>query len=218
MVREGFGLAALWAQIEALDNQVPAPVQMQMLLEISGLVEHVAAWLLRANRLDIGREFARFAPPVRRLAEIVAELLPPSERVLLDQRAANYAAAGVPQPLAARVAGVIFLTTAFEVGELAERSARPVDLAARTFYGVGARFALDTLREAARHLPAETSWQKAAVETLIDDFYVLQADLAARVLAGADGAANPLAAWLESHAGQLAPAEAIAAELRAPTA
>jgi glutamate dehydrogenase len=77
---------------------------------------------------------------------------------------------------------------------------------------------LDELREAARRLPAETSWQKAAVETLIDDFYVLQSDLAARVLAGADGATDPLAAWLESHAEGLAPADALAAELRAAPA
>ena len=218
IVREVFGLPALWAQIEALDNQVAAPVQNQMLLEISGLVEHVAGWLLRANRLDLGPEIARFAPPVQQLAEIVPELLPPSERALFDQRAANYAAAGVPQPLTARIAGVIFLTTAFEIGELAERSTRPVDHAARTFYGVGARFALDELRAAARRLPAETPWQKAAVETLIDDFYVLQADLATRVLAGADGAADPLGTWLETRAGQLAPAEAIAGELRAAAA
>jgi len=218
IVREVFGLPALWEQIEALDNRVPAPVQTQMLLEIAGLIEHVAAWLLRANRLDLGHEIARFTPPVRRLAEIVPELLPPSERALFDQRAAHFAAAGVTQPLAGRVAGVIFLTTAFEIGALAERSARPIDQAARTFYEVGARFALDELRDAARHLPAETSWGKAAVETLIDDFYVLQADLAVRVLAGANGAADPLAAWLESHADGLAPADAIAAELRAATA
>jgi len=218
IVREVFALPALWAQIEALDNQVPTAVQSEMLLEISGLVEHVAAWLLRANRLDLGREIARFAPAVRRLAEIVPELLPPRERALLDQRAQQFAAAGVPQPLAARISGAIFLATSFEIGELAERSARPIDDAARTFYGVGARFALDEMREAARRLRAETTWQKAAVETLIDDFYVLQADLATRVLASSDGAADPIAAWLETHARELAPADAIAAELRAATA
>ncbi len=218
IVREVFGLPALWAQIEGLDNQVPASVQTEMLLEISGLVEHGASWLLRANRLDLGRDIARFAPATQRLAEIVPELLPPSERALLDQRAAHFAAAGVPQPLAARIAGAIFLTTAFEIGELAERSARPVDRAARIFYGVGARFAVDEMRAAARRLPAETPWQKAAVETLIDDFYVLQADLAARVLqSGADGA-DPLAAWAQAHADRLAPADAIASELRTASA
>jgi glutamate dehydrogenase len=218
IVREVFALPALWAQIEALDNRVATAVQSEMLLEISGLLEHVAAWLLRANRLDLGREIARFAPAVRRLAEIVPELLPPRERALLDQRATQFAAAGVPQPLAARISGAIFLATSFEIGELAERSARPIDGAARTFYGVGARFALDEMRDAARRLPAETPWQKAAVETLIDDFYVLQADFALKVLATSNGAADPFAAWLETHAAELPPADAIAAELRAATA
>jgi glutamate dehydrogenase len=218
IVREVFALPALWAQIEALDNHVTTAVQSEMLLEISGLVEHVAAWLLRANRLDLGREIARFAPAVRRLTEIVPELLPPRERALIDQRALKFAAAGVPQPLAARISGAIFLASSFEIGELAERSARPIDDAARIFYGAGARFALDEMRDAARRLPAETPWQKAAVETLIDDFYVLQADFALKVLATSDGAADPFAAWLQTRAGQLAPADAIAAELRAATA
>jgi glutamate dehydrogenase len=110
------------------------------------------------------------------------------------------------------------LTTALEIGDLAEREGRPIARAARVFYGVGAHFALDEMREAARRLPGDSAWQKSAAETLIDDFYVLQSELAARVLAGADGAADPLAAWLDSRAGQLAPAEAIAAELRSASA
>jgi glutamate dehydrogenase len=207
-------LPGLWADIKALDNRVAARLQTGMLLDITDVVEHGAAWLLRANRLDLGREIARFAPAVEHLASVVAELLPAGERALFDRRAARLLEGGVPQPLAARVAGVIFLTTAFEVGDLADRAARPIDLAAKTFYAVGGRFALDEMREAAHHLPAETSWQRAAADTLIDDFYGLQAEFAARVLAEIDGA-DPLAAWVEAHAGQLAPAETIAAELRA---
>jgi glutamate dehydrogenase len=197
---------------------VPAAVQTEMLLDIVGVVEHGAAWLLRGNRLDIGRETARFAPAVRHLAAVVAELLPAGERMLLDRRAARLAAAGVPREFAAQIAGVIFLTTGLEVGDLAERTARPIDQAARTFYGVGARFALDEMRAAARRLPAETAYQRAAAETLIDDFYAVQADLASRVLAGADGASDPLTAWVEENAGRIAPAEAVAAELRAAAA
>ncbi|HKS89648.1 MAG TPA: NAD-glutamate dehydrogenase [Stellaceae bacterium] len=218
IVREAFALPALWAQIEALDNKIAAAVQAEMLLDVAEVVEHATAWLLRGNRLDVAREIARFAPAVRRLAEVVGELLPAGERALLDQRTARLVAAGVPQPLAAKVGGIVFLTTAFEVGDLAERTARPIDQAARTFYGVGARFALDEMRDAARRLPAETSWQKAAAETLIDDFYGLQAEFAARVLAGSDGAADPLVAWAEQNLAQLAPADAIAAELRAAAA
>src|SRR5260370_34452526 len=98
IVRDVFELPALWAGIEALDNQVPARLQIEILLDVCALVEHAAAWLLRRRGLDLGHEIARFAPPVRRLAEIVPDLLPHGERALLDQRAAQFAAAGGPQP------------------------------------------------------------------------------------------------------------------------
>jgi glutamate dehydrogenase len=222
IAREVFRLPALWAEIEALDNQVRAQAQTEMLLDIAGLVEHAAGWLLRANRLDLARDIARFAPPVQELVALVPELLPPGQRALFDERAARLAAAGVPQTLAHRVAGVIFLTTAFEIAELAEGAACPIERAARIFYGVGARLALDEMRAAARRLPAETAWQKAAAETLIDDFYALQAELAARVLqsdaASTDETADPLPAWAKDRAAALAPADAIAAELRSATA
>ena len=98
---------------------------------------------------------------------------------------------------------------------MAARAGQPVERAARTFYGVGARFALDELRDAARRLPTDTLWQKAAVETLIDDFYTMQAEVAERVLQSGDGATDPLAAWTAAQAGALAPVEGLVRELRA---
>jgi glutamate dehydrogenase len=215
IVREAFSLPPLWAEIEALDNTIAASVQYEMLIDIAGIIEHAASWLLRAGRLDIGADAARLAPAVAPLASAVAFLLPPGERADYDRRETRLAEAGVPQPLAARLAAIPFLTTACEIADLAQRAAQPIERAARTFYGVGARFALDELRAAGRRLPADTSWQKTAIEALIDDFYALQADLAERVLRSADGAEDPVAAWTATRAAQLAPAEAIAAELRA---
>jgi glutamate dehydrogenase len=160
-------------------------------------------------------ETARFAPSVEHLAAAVADLLPPDERALLDDRIVYFGESGVPAAIARQVGGIIFLTTALEVGDLATRTGQKIEHAARCFYSVGARFALDGLRDAARRLPAETPWQREAVETLIDDFYALQSDLAERILKDADGADDPVADWTAARAAQLAPAEAIAAELRA---
>ena len=42
IVREIFELPGLWAEIEALDNVVPARVQTEMLLEIAAIVERAA--------------------------------------------------------------------------------------------------------------------------------------------------------------------------------
>ena len=188
IVRQTFSLPPLWAEIEALDNKVAAPVQYEMLLDIAGVVEHATAWLLRAgpSSLDLGaKEAARLAPAMDGLAAALADLLPASERAEYDARLARLLEAKVPPPLAARVAGIVFLTTACEVADLARRAGQKVERAARCFYGVGDRFALDELRAAGRRLPADTPWQKTAVEALIDDFYALQAELAERVLKAA---------------------------------
>ena len=215
IAREAYALPPLWSAIEALDNQVAASVQHEMLLDIAGIVEHAALWLLRAGRTGFD-EITRFAPSVEHLVGAAADLLPPDERALRDLRVARLVDAGVPQPLSERVGGIAFLTTAFEIGDLAAITGQPLDRVARVFYGVGARFSFDGLRDAARRLPVETQWQKAAAETLIDDFYALQADLAERILkAGNGAAADPISAWTASRAAQLAPAEAIAAELGA---
>ena len=123
---------------------------------------------------------------------------------------------GCRKPLALRVGGAAFLAFALEIADLGLRSGRPLDLAARVYWGAGVQFALDEMRAAARRLPAETSWQKLAVEATVDDVDALQADLAARILAG-DCAAepDPIAAWVAARAAAVAPAEACARELRA---
>ncbi|HVC52486.1 MAG TPA: NAD-glutamate dehydrogenase [Stellaceae bacterium] len=217
IVRAVFGLPPLWAAIEALDGTVAASIQYEMLCDIAGIVEHAAAWLLRAaegaSRLDLAADTAHFAPAVERLAAIVAGLLPPAERAEYDSRATRLAAAGVPQPLAGRVAAIVFLTTALEIADLAARTAQPIERTAQVFYTVGARFALDDLRAAGRRLPADTAWQKAALDTVIDDFYAIQADLAERALKAADGAEDPVAAWAAARTAAFAPADALAAEL-----
>jgi glutamate dehydrogenase len=218
IVRDIFDLRPLWSEIEALDGKVPTAVQIDILLEITGLIEHTAAWLLRSRRLDLGGEIARLAPSARTLSASLVELLPKPDASLVAEGTQRLRETGVPGALAGRIAALTFLAGALDIAELAERSARPLDRAARIYYGVGAQFALDEMRAAARRLPAETQWQKLAVEAMIDDLFALQADLAARVLAS-DCAANPdpLGAWSAANAGSLALAEALARELRAAT-
>jgi glutamate dehydrogenase len=212
-VREAFELRNLWTEIEALDNKVPAQVQIEMLLEIADLVERAAGWLLYRKRLTIGPEIGRFAPSVRSIAASLFDLLPPSDRNLVSERSLRFAEAGVPEALATRVGGTMFLAAALDVADLAERSGQELKQAARVYYAVGAQFALDEMRIAARRLRAETPWQKQAVEATIDDLFALQTDLAARILASSSSE-DPIGAWSAAHAAALAPAEPLIRELR----
>jgi glutamate dehydrogenase len=214
ITRAVFDLPELWQAIEALDGTVATAVQYEAALDVIALTEHAAGWLLRNNRLDLAREIARLGYGAGHLAQSLADLLPEPDRIQLGARALALAEAGIPETLAHRLASLGFLTSALEIAELAERTKQPVDRAARLYYAAGARFALDEMRTAARRLPADTPWQKTAVVTLIDDLFALQTDLAARILAQANGAKDPVATWSKKRAAALAPAEEAAAELR----
>jgi glutamate dehydrogenase len=218
ILSEVLHLRALWSDIEALDNKVAAHSQIEMLLAIGDLVEHAAVWLLRRRQLELGREIARLAPSLRGLAAGLSELLPAPDRSLLAERSQRFQEAGVPDPLAGRIAGLLFLASALDIAELAERTTQPLDRTARVYYEAGTRFGLDEMRATARRLPSETSWQKRAVEETIDDLFVLQADIAARILASEHVMSpDPLAAWAVARGQALSQAEAIARELRATT-
>jgi glutamate dehydrogenase len=219
IVREIFELPRLWAEIEALDNIVPARVQTEMLLEIAAIVERAATWLLQRHRHDLAAEPARLAPNVRALTARLCDLLPARDKAIIDERAHHFVESGVPEGLAAKIAAMIFLAPALDIAELAERASQPLDRAARIYYEVGVRFALDEMRAAARRLPTETQWQKLAIEATIDDLLTLQADLASRILGTAEASADdPLAAWSAAHAADLMSAEAFARDLRASAA
>ncbi len=218
IVREIFDLPRLWAEIEALDDQVPARIQTEMLLEIATVVEHAAAWLLQRRRLDLAGDVARLAPRVRSLAgDRCRSCCRRATQAIADERAARFAEAGVPAALAARIGAMMFLAPALDIAELAERAAQPIDRAARVYYGVGVRFALDEMRAAARRLPAETQWQKLAVEATDRRSLALQARHQPRAILARSTltAADPLAAWTAAHAAELAPTDALARELRA---
>jgi glutamate dehydrogenase len=188
-----------------------------MLLDIAALVEHAASWLLRGNRLDLTREIGRFRPAIQQLGELLAGLLPATDQAIAEARTARLTTHGVPDRLARIIGQTIFLTSALEIAELAERTAQRLEPAARVYYQAGAKFALDEMRAAALRLPTETSWQKQAVETVIDDLFAIQGELATRVLQSRLDGDDPLAAWTAQRGGALAPAEALAAELRSAT-
>ncbi len=90
-----FGCLPYGPRSKASTTRSPARVQTEILLDIAAVIEHAATWLLRSNRLDIGREIARFAPAVGYLATAMPELLPADDQSCFEQRKARFVAAGI---------------------------------------------------------------------------------------------------------------------------
>ncbi len=63
IAREVFAVRDIWAQIEALDNRIPAAVQYTAMFQTTRLLRHMTYWLLENRRkdLDIERAVLRYA-------------------------------------------------------------------------------------------------------------------------------------------------------------
>ena len=190
VAREVFDLRALWTSIEELDASIPAGVQLDMLLEGRKLVERATRWLVRSRPrpLDIAAEIARFAPGAALLAETLRGLLHGADRAALERAAAEYAHAGVPEDLAARVAGLGAMFSALDIVEVAGATGAPLEEVAAVYHAIGARLQLQWLRDEITALPRDNRWQTLARASLRDELYGLHTALTQEALqAGGPG-------------------------------
>ncbi len=200
IIRESFDLRSLWSEIEALDNKLPAQIQIEMMIEVGRLLERAIGWLLRSGyeKLDIAKYVAEFRSCIETLAGKLHDILPALLLASLKTRQGELEASGIPEHLAYRVASLGVMSAALDIVHLA-RSGRKVEDVARVYFGLGARFGLDRLRAAGASIAAETPWQKAAVASVVDDLFNYQSILASRVIGETDGARDPVDAWLASR-------------------
>ena len=184
VTRDTFSLRRVWAEIEALDNKVPAEVQTRMLHDINRLVDRGVLWFLRHGDqpLDIGSHVAAYEPGVTELAGMLDQVLAEAASADLKRRTAEYAERGVPPELAQQMAGLIVLVSGCDIVRLAKRHGVPVKLVAKQYFTVGGHFRLGFMRAAAEQLKIENHWQKLAIASLIEDLYGLQMQLASQVL------------------------------------
>jgi glutamate dehydrogenase len=201
IMRDSFDLRTIWAEIEALDNKLPAKVQLDMMVGVAGLLERAILWLLRSDytKLDIAAYVAEFRPRIAAIQQQLVNVLPASMLNLVRVRQAELEADGIPETLAQRVASLDVMTSAMDIIRISRTDdAHGVDEVARVYFGLGERFSLDRLRTASQNISAETPWQKQALSTLIEDLYGYQSVLASRVISETNGSAgpNPVEAWL----------------------
>jgi len=208
--REVMGHVALWQQVEALDNKVPDAVQSELLIEEGRLTARATAWFLRSPRLaePMAQTFERFMPAVVALRARLAS------EAAASTKAVTWIAAGVPAPLATRIASAEGLYDALDVAEVAENVKRSVAEVGEVHAEVAARLGLGRLRRQIDALPADSHWQSLAKGALADDLAGLQRRITQAVMAAGEGGPVPLlAAWEATNANALGRAQRLLADL-----
>ena len=202
--REIFDMRSLWTEIEALDNQVPAEVGTEMLLDGRRLVERTTRWLLRNRRspIDVAATVSYFCEGASKLAESLPQLMLAPDREALDETSARLVQEGVPQVLARRVAGLNSLFSALDIVDVAAATDQSLENVAAVHFTLGDRLMLHRLRDRIDALPRQDRWQTLARAALRDDLYGQQAGLTAGVLRSPDGdrdAPALIEAWIEDN-------------------
>jgi glutamate dehydrogenase len=219
VAREVFGMRAYWAGIEALDNEVDAPVQLEMLIEGRRLVERATRWLARANpsQIDIAATIRYFEPGAQLLSRCLPDVLDSADRWKFASRVDELVGGGVPTELAERAAAMPSLLPTFDVVEVAESVGRPLEAVMETYFRIGSGVELNWLRDRIIELPRANRWQALARAALRDDLWSLHRALTQEVLqyGGPDAdAETAMAAWAEAHGAGIERARAMLDDIK----
>ncbi|MDE1166312.1 MAG: NAD-glutamate dehydrogenase [Pseudomonas sp.] len=222
IVRDIFHLPHWFRQIEALDYQVAADVQLALMDELMRLGRRATRWFLRSrrNELDAARDVAHFGPHIAALGLKLDELLEGPTREVWQTRYQAYVEAGVPELLARMVAGTSHLYTLLPIIEASDVTGENAAEVAKAFFAIGSSLDLNWYLQQISSLPVENNWQALAREAFRDDIDFQQRAITISVLQMADAPQDMdarVALWLEQHKAMVARWRAMLEELKAAT-
>ncbi|MET9610278.1 NAD-glutamate dehydrogenase [Streptomyces sp. NPDC006512] len=217
--REIFGLADVWDAVEALDNEVAASVQTRVRLHSRRLVERGTRWLLnnRPQPLQITETIEVFGARVSEVWAELPKLVRGADldwyRSIMDELTGE----GVPEELAAKVAGFSSAFPTLDIVAIADRTGvNPLDVA-EVYYDLADRLDITQLMDRIIELPRADRWQSMARASIREDLFAAHAALTADVLAVGNGTSTPeerFKAWEDKNAAIIGRARTTLDEIR----
>ncbi|MER7759249.1 NAD-glutamate dehydrogenase [Streptomyces sp. NPDC097619] len=203
--REIFGLAAVWEAVEGLDNRVAADVQTRIRLHSRRLVERGTRWLLnnRPQPLEITETIEFFSERVAKVWDELPKLVRGADLEWYELVRDELTGAGVPDELAAKVAGFSSAFPTLDIVAIADRSGKDPLEVAEVYYDLADRLSITQLMDRIIELPRSDRWQSMARASIREDLFAAHAGLTSDVLAAGEGDASPeerFKAWEERNA------------------
>jgi glutamate dehydrogenase len=205
VVRNSYDMIALNGAIDALDNKISGKLQLDLYAAVEDLLIDRIVWFVR--NVDISKGLAEVVEHYRAGIEVVAAAL---DKVLLEDarrtlaaRATELTNAGVPDDLARRIANLRPLAAAPDIVSVADRTGKPVEDVAATYFAAGAFFQLDRIANAARGIQVTDYFDRLALDRALDSIGEAERRLTAEMVG--NGATGPQAvdAWVTPRAGEV---------------
>ncbi|MGW4692790.1 NAD-glutamate dehydrogenase [Kitasatospora cineracea] len=190
--RAVFGLEQIWDQVERLDNQVAARVQTKMRLHSRRLVERATRWMLNNRQpLDIADTIAFFHDRVNQVWDALPKPLTGEDLAWFESVHQELSAAGVPDELATRIAGLSSAFPTLDIVGVADRSDTEVMEVAELYYDLGDRLQISHLLDRVIDLPRTDRWSSMARAAIREDLFAAHSALTADVLAAGPAGSSP---------------------------
>ncbi|GAA4917338.1 NAD-glutamate dehydrogenase [Streptomyces coeruleoprunus] len=214
-----FGLSAVWDAVEALDNKVAADVQTRIRLHSRRLVERGTRWLLnnRPQPLELGETIEFFSERVEQVWAELPKMLRGIDLEWYETLVQELTGAGVPEELAARVAGFSSAFPTLDIVAVADRTGKEPLAVAEVYYDLADRLRITQLMDRIIELPRADRWQSMARASIREDLYAAHAALTADVLSAGNGSSSPeerFAGWERRNASLLARARTTLEEIQ----
>ena len=184
LILEMFNLRDLWAGIEALDNKVPATVQLRAMSELAKLIQHTMTWLLIAYKgVNFSvKDLKRYTDTINDLRKNWGSVITKTQKQDSKTLAQQWKSDGFPDDLAGKMSYIPVLISACDIARISFTYKNDLYDTAKTYFQLGELFQLDWLRKKAKYITTRNQWQDEAKDVMIDAFFDCQATLAVKVL------------------------------------
>ncbi|HEX3503792.1 MAG TPA: NAD-glutamate dehydrogenase [Xanthobacteraceae bacterium] len=197
-VRDSYGMTALNAAIDSLDNKISGKLQLDLYAAVQDLLLDRIVWFLR--HADLSKGLAEVVTHYRDgIAAVAAALDGAISQDLADARAARrqtLAEGGVPADLACRIADLRVLTSAPDIVLVSDRTGKPVGEVAAIYFAAGAFFRLDRIAAASENIPITDYFDRLALDRARDSIGDAERRLTAAMVGNGAAGAGAVEAWI----------------------
>ena len=173
---ELFDGEARFAQIEALDNRMPAREQMQLMAAFARLLNRVARQLLRHKQPfgDIGAFIERYRTPVQQLLQQLPQWVRAEQHPGVQKEEAKLQRFGVFDDAdTAFLARLPYAENSIAILDLAQQQQRGLAEVGAAYFALSEKLSMGWLYRAIAALPRHNQWQNQACLAVREDIQTL---------------------------------------------
>jgi len=184
IAREICQASQIWQEIEALDYQIPATLQRDMMFEVSRILRHACYWLINrfGEDLDIVQAVAHLKGPLSTVFSRSSSIVVGDGKERQQRAYEELEALGVPEGLARRMAGLLLTRGGLDIADLSVICRKDVFQTARMYAMLSQRLGVVWLHRSVEALEVSGRWQAMARGNLRDEFYAIRRELGVRLL------------------------------------